>query len=176
VDALHVAARHFQRGERVDMGRLADELGIDRVTLYRWVGSRERFMAEVCWYAAKRALDVEVEAATGTGPERVARIIAGYARRLEGSDAIQRFLAEEREFAFRLLTRSDGGVQPRVVAAIGEILQQEADRGNLDVPIDLSELAYALVRLGETYVYSRVLTGERADLTNVEALIKLVLR
>jgi DNA-binding phage protein len=40
LDAFLLARRRFIAGERVDMTALAQELGVNRVTLYRWVGSR----------------------------------------------------------------------------------------------------------------------------------------
>ena len=51
-DALRLARRGFQAAERIDMSALADELGVNRVTLYRWVGSRERLLVEVIWSLA----------------------------------------------------------------------------------------------------------------------------
>jgi predicted DNA-binding transcriptional regulator YafY len=40
LDAFLRARRRFQACERIDMSGLAEELGVSRVTLYRWVGSR----------------------------------------------------------------------------------------------------------------------------------------
>ena len=34
------------------MSALADELGVNRVTLYRWIGSRDRLLVEVIWSLA----------------------------------------------------------------------------------------------------------------------------
>jgi hypothetical protein len=36
--ALALGRCRFLRGDRVDMGRLAQDLGVNRATLYRWVG------------------------------------------------------------------------------------------------------------------------------------------
>ena len=43
-DALALARDQFLAGERVEMGALAEQLGINRTTLYRWVGEREQLM------------------------------------------------------------------------------------------------------------------------------------
>jgi len=47
IDAFKPARRRFLHGERLDMSTMARELEINRVTLYRWVGSRERLLGEV---------------------------------------------------------------------------------------------------------------------------------
>jgi hypothetical protein len=59
LDALRLARRRFLRGQRVDMGAIALELGVNRVTLYRWVGSRERLLVEVVWSLADTTLQRE---------------------------------------------------------------------------------------------------------------------
>jgi len=46
-DALRLARRKFLAAQRIDMTSLAAELGVNRVTLYRWVGSRDALMVEV---------------------------------------------------------------------------------------------------------------------------------
>ena len=48
------ARRRFQAAERIDMSALAEELGVNRVTLYRWVGSRDRLLVEVIWSLGRR--------------------------------------------------------------------------------------------------------------------------
>jgi hypothetical protein len=54
-DALRLARRKFLAAHRIDMTRLAAELGVNRVTLYRWVGSRDALMVEVLWSLAAPA-------------------------------------------------------------------------------------------------------------------------
>ena len=57
IDAFKLARRRFQGAERVDMSAMADELGVNRVTLYRWVGSREQLLVEVIWSLGARTLE-----------------------------------------------------------------------------------------------------------------------
>ena len=49
LDAFRLARRTFQAGDRVDMQTLARTLHVDRVTVYRWVGSREQLLTEILW-------------------------------------------------------------------------------------------------------------------------------
>ncbi len=49
IDALRLARRTILDGRRLDMQALAAELGVNRVTLYRWVGSRDDLLVEVLW-------------------------------------------------------------------------------------------------------------------------------
>ena len=60
----------------------------------------------------------------------------------------------------RLLTRHDTDFQPRLIAGIEDMLREEADAGRLDLPADLHEVAYVIVRLIESYTYLDLITGE----------------
>ena len=46
-DALALAKRKYLAGDRLDIGQLAQELGVNRVTLHRWVGTRDALIVEV---------------------------------------------------------------------------------------------------------------------------------
>jgi hypothetical protein len=52
---------------------------------------------------------------------------------------------------------------PRLIAALERPLHEEADAGHLDLPVDLHELAYVIVRIIESYIYLDVFTGEDPD-------------
>jgi hypothetical protein len=70
LDALLAARRRFQSGERIDRTALATELGVNRVTLYRWVGSREQLLVEVIWSLAARTLaGIDADVPRSGGPQ-----------------------------------------------------------------------------------------------------------
>ena len=97
------------------MSAMAAELDVNRVTLYRWVGSREALLVEIVWGLAERTL-AAVEAETGgLGPERVVAVVTRFTEVVIANPGMQRWLAEEGELAMRLLTRSDRGFQPRLI-------------------------------------------------------------
>jgi AcrR family transcriptional regulator len=176
VDALRLAARRFLVPERVDMSALADELGVNRVTLYRWVGSRDQLLVEVIWSLARQTLDdADAEVRAG-GAERVVGVVTGFLDRVIHNPGMQRWLAEEGEHAMRLLTRHETDFQPRLIAAIEELLREEAGAGRLDLPVDLHELAYVIVRLIESYTYLDLITGERPDAARAEPILRMLLR
>jgi len=151
-DALALARRRFLDGARIDMSALAEELGVNRVTLYRWFGSRDRFMVEVAWSRARDALDAIEASVRKRGAARIVEIVLRFLDAIITDTGMQRWLAEEGEHAMRLLTRHETGFQPRLIAAIEALLREEADAGRLELPVDLHELAYVVVRLIESYV------------------------
>jgi hypothetical protein len=89
---------------------------------------------------------------------------------------MQRWLADEGESAMRLLTRSEPGFQPRLIAAVRQLLTEEAENGTLELDADLDEVAYVIVRLIESYTYLDLITGEQPDARRAEPILRLLLR
>jgi AcrR family transcriptional regulator len=173
---LRLGRRRFQAGERLDMSAVADTLGVNRVTLYRWFGSRDQFVVEVVWSLARQALDVVESDVTGRGPGRILALVGGFLDLVIANTGMQRWLAEDGEHAMRLLTRHDTNFQPRLIAAFEAVLREETERGHLDLPVDLHELAYVIVRLIESYTYLDLITGEQPDARRAEAILRMLLR
>ncbi len=175
-DALRLARNAFLAPERVDMSALADELGVNRVTLYRWVGSRDRLLVEVVWSLASETLSRIDANARGRGPVRIIGVVGQFVEAVIENPGLRRWLAEEGEHALRLLTRRDTDFQPRLVAAFEELLEREAAAGALDLPVEMHELAFVIVRLIESYTYLELITGERPDARRAEPILRLLLR
>ena len=171
-DAIRLARRRWLGGERVDMSAMAAELDVNRVTLYRWVGSREALLVEIVWSLAERTLaDVSAEIG-GRGPERVVAVVTRFTEVVIANPGMQRWLAEEGELAMRLLTRSDRGFQPRLIDWVDGLLQRE----QVQLEADRRELAYVLVRVIESYIYLDLILGERPDAQRAEPILRLLLR
>jgi AcrR family transcriptional regulator len=175
-DALRLGRRRFQAEERIDMTAVADTLGVNRVTLYRWFGSRDQFVVEVLWSLARQALDAVAETIDTRGPERIVELVSGFLDVVIANAGMQRWLADEGEHAMRLLTRHQTDFQPRLIAAIETALRDEAQAGRLDLPVDLHELAYVMVRLIESYTYLDLITGEQPDARRAEPILRMLLR
>jgi AcrR family transcriptional regulator len=175
-DALRLGRRRFLAPERIDMSAIAEDLGINRVTLYRWFGSRDRFLVEVIWSLARDTFDQVDGSTTRRGPERILGVVMGFLETVIANAGMQRLLAEEGEHAMRLLTRHEPGFQPRLIAAVQELLDEESDAGRLDLPVDHRELAYVIVRVIESYTYLDLITGEQPDVQRAEPILRMLLR
>lgn len=175
VDALKLARQRFLEASRVDMGALADELGINRVTLYRWVGSNELLLGEVLWSLAIDAFKAARQQATGKGADYVSDVIYRFLVLIRGFEPVQHFLAADPEYALRVLTSKHSIVQERVIESFRELLREQVDKRHLKLPQDLETLAYALARLGEAFLYNDLITGREPDLKKAKLLIRALL-
>lgn len=176
LDAFKLARRKWQGAERIDMSALAKELGINRVTLYRWVGSREQLLVEVIWSLAERTLQKLDDGTDETGAERVVQVASGFVDAVIANRGMKFWLAEEGESAMRLLTLRGPGYQARLIGWHERLLREEADGGRLELPADLHEVAYVIVRLIESYVYLDLITGEPPQPRRAEPIMRMLLR
>jgi AcrR family transcriptional regulator len=176
LDAFKLARRRFLAAERVDMSALADELQINRVTLYRWVGSREQLLVEILWSLTLGNLASVRAEVRETGSERVVQVVLRFLENVIDNPGMRRLLSEEGELAMRLLTLRDAGFQPRLIGAFEELLREDADAGRLDLPADLHDVAYVIVRLIESYTHVELILGERPDARRAEPILRMLLR
>ncbi len=175
-DALVEAKRAFLRRQRVDMGVLAERLDISCDALHHWVGSREQLLVEVAWSLSEYALGELDRPPRAAGAERVVRLAVGFLEAVIGNPGMKYWLAHEGELAMRLLTRYDRGFQPRLIRVFLTVLREETDAGRLDLPADLAEVAYVIVRIIESYTYLNFITGREPDAAKAESVLRMLLR
>jgi AcrR family transcriptional regulator len=171
---LERAVYHYLRGRRVDVQAIAAELRLGRTTIYRWFGSREGLIGEVLFAAAEPLLKDARANARGRGARVLLDTFDRFNRQLADSPALRRFVEAERDTALRIITSGAGTLQPRIVASIQAVIDDEVRAGEYDPPIDTSTLAYAIVRLAEAFLFNDAVAGMRGDverLREVEAAL-----
>jgi AcrR family transcriptional regulator len=159
---LEATTQRFLAGERVEIQSICAELGLSRATVHRWFGSRDHVLGEVM-VGLVVPLFRQIEQVThGTGGERLVEVFERQLRALAADRAFRRFLEHERDAAQRILTASDGVVEPRVVDLIRAMIEEEVGRGYAP-PADPDVVAYAIVRIAESFLYTDTSKGFRGD-------------
>ena len=176
LDALKLARARWLKGERIDMGALATELGISRATLYTWVGSKERLIGEVLWSFAEEGLRQSRAAAKGSGAEYITGVFEHFDRMNAAFPPLRRFIEQDPELALRLLTSKHGPVQERMIAATRELLTEQVEAGALVPALDVDTLAYLIIRVAESFTYSDVITGSEPDVDKAVEVVRLLLQ
>ena len=175
---VSTAARWIHEGRRVDMQGLADELGVSRVTLFRRVGSREELISQALWLMAERMLEIAVERWEAERPEgelHTPGTIRHINAMVAGSKGLRRMLDDEPALAMRVLTDPRGRVQSGIVAFNEVLLRQDMEEFGLVTIIEPSALAYALVRLGESFLYADVIAARKPDVETANRLQQAII-
>jgi AcrR family transcriptional regulator len=175
LDALRIARRRWLAGERLDMAALARELDISRATLYSWVGSKEQLVGEVLWSFAEEGVRNAREAASGSGAAYIVDVFDRFTRLNAGFEPLRRFISEDPRLALRLLTSKDGPVQGRMIAVARELLAEQVEAGTLKPALDIDTLAYLMVRVAESFVYSDLITGNEPDVDKAVEVMRVLL-
>jgi len=161
-DVLAAVTELYLAGQRVDVTVVAARLGLGRATIYRWFGSREALLGEVVaqqleLLVARKRAEVRRRGAPG-----LLEVLDRVNQTLTRSRAVRQLLEHERGAAMRMLTSSAGVVEPRAVACIQALIEEEAARG-YEPPTDPETLAYALVHLRHAFLWNDATSGVRGD-------------
>ncbi len=175
LDALALARRKFLKGERIDVGALARELGVGRATLFRWVGSRELLIGEVLWSLYQPILDQARAQTRGTGAARVARICRRAMDAILDFAPLGRFIEQDPEYALRILTSKTSTVQARSIDFVRTLIDAEATAGHLQPPMKPDDLAFLVVRIAESYLYGDQISGREPDIDRAADAIRILL-
>src|SRR5919198_861453 len=173
-EVLDAAMYRYLRGRRVDVQAIAAELGLGRTTIYRWFGSREGLIGEVVFRAAEPLIDAARAGAgaRGRGGAALLDTFDRLNRSFAEAPALRRFVEQEREVALRIITSSTGNFQPRMVARITALIEDEGRAGAYDPPVEPATLGYAIVRLAEAFLFNDAAMRSDVDrLREVEAAI-----
>jgi AcrR family transcriptional regulator len=167
------AARWIQDGRRLDMQALAEELGMSRVTLFRRVGSREALLGQALWMLTQCTLDTAAALWEAERPDGELHT-PGTGRHLNAmvaqSEGLRRLLDDEPALAMRVLTDPRGQVQSGTVAFVEDLLRRDIEEFGLVTLVEPDALAYALVKLGESFLYADVLAGRKPDVETANRL------
>jgi AcrR family transcriptional regulator len=175
--AFHLACKWFLAGRRIDISALADEVGVSRVTMHRWVGTRDELLTEVMWHLTSRTFDhlqseIDAEGISPRTPDLLGRYVDAVSR----TTGVQRLQREEPEAFVRLCTTSASTFQQRLVARVADLLAADRAAGHITVDLEIDELAFATVRLLEAYAHAPLLTGKAADPELATRVLRAFLR
>jgi AcrR family transcriptional regulator len=109
-------------GVRVDMGELAQRVGVGRATLYRWFGSREELLDALLERFALVFLEQAREQARGEGDAWVLDVSRRLMEATVEFEPARRFVAREPQIALRLLLGEGGAVHRTLTQALREAL------------------------------------------------------
>ncbi len=172
-DALALARARFLAGARIDVQGIARELGLARATMHRWFRTRELLLGEVLALLGEERLRALRARVGGHGAKALLDAFDAFNREMANSEGMRALLVSETELSLRVLTDGAGVVQPRMVAAVQSMIEDEVAAGYRPaLAPDL--LAYAIVRLAEAFLYNDAaagVTSEVGRLRQIEAAL-----
>ena len=113
--------------------------------------------------------------ATGRGADRVVQIYEHYLTRTAQFPPLLRFIESEPDAALRILWSGQGVVQRRLIDMARGLLEEAVAAGELELRLPADDLAYVMVRIGESFSWREWITGDEPDVPKAAAVVRLLL-
>ena len=166
----------YLAGRRLDMQSLARDLGVGRATLYRRAGNREQLLDEVIWWRGRRMVASQL---LGTahlrGVVRIAAVVGGALRAIEGDRPLHAFIESEPDAALRILTGSRSVAGHGMATALANLIELERGRGAFHADLDAATLAFAVIRISEGFLYADIIADRSPDIGRAITVIRALL-
>lgn len=144
-DAIDLARVRILEGKRIEMRTLAEDLGIGRTTLYRWVGERDELVEEVFVGLVDDWFQLVSSQASGTGRGRLIDIFTRFLDVASASTPLSDFASREPALTMRLLLDRKGKVATRskelISTLVAEHLPEREVPENIIDAIEMSTAA-----------------------------------
>jgi AcrR family transcriptional regulator len=176
LDLHRLARTWFFDARRIELQKLAQELGVSRATVYRWAGSAEQLVGEVLASLVTETLDQLALQAHNAGPRRMLNVLNRGMRIAHSFKPLRKFMKKDPQLALRVVASREGPVQARMIEKITDLLNEDIEAGHITLPVEPAVMAYALTRMVESFLYADLITGAPADLEQASAILELMLR
>lgn len=167
MSAFRMARRWWLEGRRLNLSLLAEELGVGRATLMRWVGNKDLLMGEIIWSEYKRLYDQAIERAEADpklkGIDFLTQIYTDINIALINAKPMHDFMRAEPQWGLQLLTSNVSGLQSRLIETWRKLFEAQIQAGLINPEMDAESLAYFIIRIGEGAIYCDLICGRTPD-------------
>ena len=176
IDLQSLARQWFIGARRIELQKLALELGISRATAYRWAGSAEQLVGNVLASLVDDTFQRIIQRTTSIGSERVLEVLELGMRYAHQFQPLRQLLGNDAQLGLKIVASKHSPVQARTIANLQQVLEEEINSGHMILPVQPAVMAYALTRIVESFLYADLITGATPDLENASKILKLMLR
>jgi diguanylate cyclase (GGDEF)-like protein len=176
-DAFELARQMLIKGEPVELATLAERLGVGPERSQEWCGDRKSLLGEV---VAALSTDLIVRAKQQhrelRGNERVLAVYEQFTYAVANFRPLHVLLQDDPQATLEMLTSAGGHVHPAAVRQIHALLIEEHACGALHTPeSELRNLAYAIVRLAEAFLYEDAVLATEPQVQRTKSVVARLL-
>lgn len=175
IDVFKLARKRYLQGQHIGIGELAKALDVSRGTVYRWIGSKDLLLDEIFCSLIKPAFEQAVKATPGHGVDHVVGVHCHFMATILSFPPLQKFIQNEKNHAFRILTNTNSAVSKLVVSLTADHLRQQVAAGHLRLSAPPEELAEFFILANQAIIYSNSISGRSPVIEKACALIRMLL-
>lgn len=159
LEVFKLARKAWLQGRRISIEELSNAVGVSRVTLYRWVGSKDRLIEEILWSFAEPNFRAIIEETPGTGVEHIINVHHTFMVNLAAFDPMRRFVHENPTTAIRIQTPDTTSAHGRFIELAAEHLKAQEEEGYIDLHSPIHELAEHIIFSNGSLLYGAIIGG-----------------
>jgi len=175
LEVFKLARRRWLDGKKISFGQLAQEIGVSRGTLYRWVGKKDLLMDEIFWSLTGPAFERAVRETPGQGIDHIVNVHRHFMVAILSFAPMQQFIKDDPSYAFRILTNFSSGVSQRIVKLAAEHMREQERQGHIRLHSPAEKLAEIFILANQGILYSDVISGRSPAIDKACAIIRLLL-
>ncbi|WP_290577109.1 QsdR family transcriptional regulator [Ketobacter sp.] len=168
LDAFNLAKKHWLLTQKLNVGELAEELGVSRATLFRWIGNKDLLMGEIMWSLYKPTVLNARKVCSGEGVEYVVNVFREVNTQILNSQPMRTWLHSDGQYAVSILSSKSSHFHSRMVELNSELLKQETAKGLIHPAMTIDSLSYFMCRIGNSCIFSEMILGQEPDLNQLE--------
>ncbi|GAA3432237.1 QsdR family transcriptional regulator [Kutzneria kofuensis] len=169
-DVVRAATAAYLAGRPLDMSALAADLGLSRATLYRRIGNHDALVGMVLAEQTERTFRACADSVSAEGLDRVRAVFERFMYAVIGAEPLRAFIARDPLLFIRIVL-APGHVEQRATALFAKLLAESG----VDFALPPAALAQAIVRIGDSFMYTHLLGGHEPETDNVITLVNLLL-
>lgn len=168
MDAFALARQYWLDCKKLNLGAIAEELGVSRATLFRWIGNKDLLMGEIIWSAYKPTVLNVRQQCTGEGVDYIVNVFREVNHAVMASAPMRHFLQADGQYALSILSSKSSTFHSRMVELNTDLLVQEMNKGMINPSMKIESLSYFMVRIGESWTFSEMIIGQKPEISQLE--------
>ena len=169
-DVVRAAAKAYLECRPLDMSALAADVGLSRATLYRRIGNHDELVGMVLAEQTERTFQHCVDSVSLDGLDRVRAVFERFMYAVVGAEPVRAFIARDPLLFIRIVL-APGRVEQRATTLFAKLLTESG----VEFSVPTAVLAQAIVRIGDSFMYTHLLGGHEPETDNMITLVNLLL-
>ncbi len=156
--AFRTARTYWLKGKRISIAELANDMGLSRITLYRWFGNRDQLIEDILWSMAGPNFKQCIRETPGTGVDHIVNVHRNFLIGIARFEPMRRYIEENPFAILRSHTTSDIKTSHgRHIRAVEAHLLEQERLGHITLPISAFKLAETIVYTNASLLYSAII-------------------
>lgn len=168
LDAFNLAKKNWLTTQKLNVGELAEQLGVSRATLFRWIGNKDLLMGEIMWSLYEPTVRQARENCPGEGVEYVVNVFRQVNTSILTHQPMRIWLHADGQYALSILASRNSAYHARMVDLNTDMLTQETNRGTIQPAMNIGSLSYFMCRIGQSCIFSEMTLGQEPDMDQLE--------